>query len=556
MSATRGHGRGLFQIDDRANGAWLSQHGAPGAGTMPAIPDAADFAAALLASNMAFGGKNGVGADVLVKFACSAYNAGPGNALAGFRSGDSDARTTGGDYGADVVGRLTAIQGANGGGTPAGPILRQGMRGPAVAQLKVDLQAWYDRVAPGAWQAFRVSPGPVFGAALAVALSDFQIRNGLEADGQLGDDTRNALTSGSAHVPKPAPTPKPTPQPPGGGILEQGSRGPDVTTLKRDLQAWFDRAAPGVWASFGIASGPAFGPALDRAVREFQRRNGLTVDGQVGQETMTAIEGGAAPDPSPEPTPPPDFPDLTLDGSKKVGSTGVKVKLIQGWLYYHGFKLAVDGGFGKATQVQVRAFQKASGLPVTGVVDDATYAALVQPMVAALSPIAGGRSLGQLVVAYARQHLAQHPIEIGGENAGPWVRLYTQGREGPDWYWCAGFATFCLQQASTTLGVPMPVPTTLACDDMANHAGSRLLPQPPPSQHARITPGSFFLRLAPPPARGSKPRWKYEHTGIVVGADADGLNTIEGNTNDDGSANGYEVCARVRGYPRLDFIVI
>ncbi len=487
---------------------------------------------------------------MLVKFACSAYNAGAGGALTGFRSGDSDARTTGGDYGGDVVARLAAIQGGNGGGAPPGPILRQGARGPAVAQLKLDLEAWYDTQAPGAWEAFRVAPGPVFGAALAVAVSDFQIRNGLESDGQVGDDTRNALTAGSAHVPKPAPGPKPQPSP-GGGILEQGSRGPDVTTLKRALQAWFDRAAPGVWASFGVAGGPAFGAALDRAVREFQRRNGLVVDGQVGQETMTAIEGAAPPDPGPEPAPPPDFPDLTLDAPKKRGATGVKVKLIQGWLCIDGFKLAVDGGFGKATAQQVRAFQQANGLPVTGVVDDATYAALVRPMVVALAPIAGGRSLGQLVVSYARQHLAQHPIEVGGQNSGPWVRLYTQGREGVDFPWCAGFATFCLQQASAALGVPMPIPQTLGCDDMAAHAGSRLLPQPPPSQRARITPGSFFLKLAAP-----KAKFKYAHTGIVVEADADTFKTIEGNTNDDGSAEGFEVCARVRGYPGMDFIVV
>jgi hypothetical protein len=32
--------------------------------------------------------------------------------------------------------------------------------------------------------------------------------------------------------------------------------------------------------------------------------------------------------------------------------------------------------------------------------------------------------------------------------------------------------------------------------------------------------------------------------------------TIEGNTNDEGSREGYEVCHRVRGYGSKDFILV
>ncbi len=39
-------------------------------------------------------------------------------------------------------------------------------------------------------------------------------------------------------------------------------------------------------------------------------------------------------------------------------------------------------------------------------------------------------------------------------------------------------------------------------------------------------------------------------------ADADVFHTIEGNTNDDGSRNGYEVCARRRGYGKKDFVLL
>jgi hypothetical protein len=77
------------------------------------------------------------------------------------------------------------------------------------------------------------------------------------------------------------------------------------------------------------------------------------------------------------------------------------------------------------------------------------------------------------------------------------------------------------------------------------------LPQPKPSQRKRITPGSFFLRPNPP---GSKLR--YAHTGIVVKAETDTFKSIEGNTNDEGSSEGFEVCARVHAYRGLDFIIV
>ena len=448
-----GHGRGLFQIDDRAHGDWLSKHGAKRAGAKPPVADAAEFAAALLESNRSFGRKNGVGPKELLKFACSAYNAGAGGALSGQQGGDSDARTTGRDYGRDVLERLVVIQGGNSG----------------------------------------------------------------------------------------------TSQPAGDGILRKGTRGANVTRLKRDLKTWFDRNAPGVWETFGVAPGPAFGGSLDRAVRDFQQRNGLTVDGEVGEETLGTLAGGAAPSRARLP----DLPDLRLDAPKKRGSKGGRVKLVQAWLCLHDFKVVVDGDFGAATASQVRKFQAKRKLPVTGVVDEATYNALVQPIVAALSPLSGPRALGPLVVAYARQHLKQHPVEVGGPNAGPWVRLYTDGKEGAAFPWCAGFATFCLKQASDTRKRPLPIGRTLACDEMARQAGDRLLRKPKPSQRARIKPGSFFLKLA---THGES--FKYAHTGIVVRAEAETFASIEGNTNDEGSAEGFEVCARTRGYSGMDFILI
>jgi peptidoglycan hydrolase-like protein with peptidoglycan-binding domain len=531
-----GHGRGLFQIDDRSHSDFLAQQGAAGPGGKPPIASASDYAAGLLASNLGYGQGNGVPAAQLLKFACSAYNAGPGNAVAGFRQGDSDKRTAGGNYGADVLDRLAAIQAANG-GSPATTLLQQGSRGPKVTKLKTDLQAWYDRNAPGIYAGFKITPGGAFGPALVACVSDFQRRNGLAVTGAVDQ----------AFLTKLAGPPAPPPGPPPPQMLERGMKSPAVASFKRDLKTWFDRASSGEWQRLGVAAGPVFGASLEQAVREFQQRNGLSVDGQAGQQTLGAL---AAATPAPGPAPAPTLPELLFDSPKKRGSSGDRVKLIQEWLNLHGFNLAITGKFDPATDAQVRRFQRSQALPATGVVDVQTYAALVQPMVSALMPLAGGRPLGELVVAYARQHLAQGPHEVGGDNCGPWVRLYTGGQQGSWVYWCAAFATFVLDQAAKTAGKPAPISETLLCDHMQGEAGARFLPSPTPSQRSRITPGSFFLR------RATSGKLKYEHTGIVVRADANSINTIEGNTNDDHSSNGVKVCAHVLNYPGLDFIVM
>lgn len=249
----------------------------------------------------------------------------------------------------------------------------------------------------------------------------------------------------------------------------------------------------------------------------------------------------------------PGTPDLELDYPIRQGAGGTQVRLVQGWLCLNGFHVAVDGEFGPATKRALRAFQASRGIAETGIVDRATHLALAAPMWRALAPVrARGRSLGELAVAYARRHLAARAREIGGQNRGPWVRLYTGGLEGEAYPWCAGFATFCLRQAAATLRTVSPIPATLACDTIADAARStgRFLASPGPSGRARIGAGSLFLR------RDVSGRFEYAHTGIVVETWPDAFSTVEGNTNDDGAAEGYEVCARTRGYGGMDFVIV
>lgn len=64
--------------------------------------------------------------------------------------------------------------------------------------------------------------------------------------------------------------------------LYYGSRGDDVRQLQEQLRA----------AGYNIAADGAFGAQTQAAVRDYQQRNGLQVDGIVGNQTRSSLAGG------------------------------------------------------------------------------------------------------------------------------------------------------------------------------------------------------------------------------------------------------------------------
>lgn len=243
--------------------------------------------------------------------------------------------------------------------------------------------------------------------------------------------------------------------------------------------------------------------------------------------------------------------ELTYPGQPIAsGQSGKMVKVVQEWLNLHDYGCSIDSSFGPATESQVAAFQAASGLSTSGSVEEKTFNALIAPMMQALTApsLPAGATPNSAIVTVAQHHLKVHPLEVGGDNRGPWVRLYMKGSDGVDWKWCAGFACFIMDTAYTLCNEKMPLTTSFSVDDLVRQSKelhrfqSGQTPAPPP-------PGSlFFIRS------GSNPN-DWVHTGIVTGADTSSVATIEGNTNDDGSANGNEVAKRQRAYGKIDFFV-
>ncbi|MEQ6166048.1 MULTISPECIES: peptidoglycan-binding domain-containing protein [unclassified Ekhidna] len=243
--------------------------------------------------------------------------------------------------------------------------------------------------------------------------------------------------------------------------------------------------------------------------------------------------------------------ELNISKLLKVGEKGYDVQKVQEWLNLWRFvdpgwfhRVSVDGDYGQQTEAVVRDFQAHKKLEVDGVVGPNTFRVLCSPMFNAFSRI-NGSDLRQLIVAYARQHLQNIPRELYNSNIGPWVRAYMDGNEGKEWAWCMGFVQTILDQATTTIGKRFTeiMPHSYSCDVVGSHGlkekklhrnvNVRSNPQ-------LIEPGDVFLNM--------KTQYDWVHTGIVIGVEGDWMHTIEGNTNDEGSREGFEVCLRRRNF--------
>lgn len=246
--------------------------------------------------------------------------------------------------------------------------------------------------------------------------------------------------------------------------------------------------------------------------------------------------------------------ELVFPPSVDLDSSGMKVRRLQEWLTFHGCATTIDGGFGSATEKAINDFQRKSRLPISSALTQAVWAKLVAPLDRAVSALPAGQNRVTSILAVAKAHLAEHPIELGGENRGPWVRSYMSGRDGAEWLWCAGFVSTVMAQGCASAGQPMPVKGSVSCDTLAAQAqanGNFVAGKDIASGKVTwqdIGACSIFLVKRSP--------GDYSHTGFAFKGEGNTFYTIEGNTNDDGSSNGYEVCSRSRSIKDKDFITL
>lgn len=143
-------------------------------------------------------------------------------------------------------------------------------------------------------------------------------------------------------------------------LSKYGSTGSEVTQIQKKLKNW------GYYT--GDVDG-VFGTQTQNAVKLFQQKNGLSVDGIAGLQTLRAMGITTSSSQSSSST----VSSIPI----KYGSRGNDVKTIQSklknWGYYTG---AVDGIFGSGTKSAVSSFQKKNGLTADGIVGSQTLKAL------------------------------------------------------------------------------------------------------------------------------------------------------------------------------------
>lgn len=135
-------------------------------------------------------------------------------------------------------------------------------------------------------------------------------------------------------------------------VLKLGAKGEEVSKLQRRLKD--------LKYNIGSVDGD-FGQATDAAVRAFQARNNLTVDGVAGTATVNKLYSSSALPPRPTATPTPRAtatPRINANVYLKVGASGTDVRRMQERLISLGYLTGTPNGqFDEMTEAAVYAFQ-------------------------------------------------------------------------------------------------------------------------------------------------------------------------------------------------------
>jgi hypothetical protein len=138
-------------------------------------------------------------------------------------------------------------------------------------------------------------------------------------------------------------------------------------------------------------------------------------------------------------------------------------------------------------------------------------------------------TLGQKTVEVAISQLGVREIPKGS-NAGPEVEIYLRSVGlGKGYSWCMAFVYWCVQQSSVKTAFKNPLKKTAGVLDQYNSKIALVTKTP--------QPGDIFIMDF---GKG------LGHTGIVEKVEKDTVHTIEGNSNDEGSREGFEVCRKQR----------
>lgn len=199
----------------------------------------------------------------------------------------------------------------------------------------------------------------IFGKNTLSAVKAFQKKEGLSQTGIVYESTINLLNKRVEEKKDSINSPFDKPVVESNIIAKLGTRGSIVKEVQSNLNylGYNSGAADGI-----------FGVNTEKALKSFQKAEGLSVSGVVNESTRSLLSKRVSEKKN----------SSTNAVIAKNGSKGQVVKEIQTALKKLGYNVGtIDGIYGKKTVNAVKAFQKAKKLSQTGVVDTITYKALI-----------------------------------------------------------------------------------------------------------------------------------------------------------------------------------
>ena len=256
-----------------------------------------------------------------------------------------------------------------------------------------------------------------FGDTTEAAVIKLQEVNGITADGKVGHQTINLLYSDEI---------KPN-------MLAYGEKSEVVLASQKRLK------------DLGyLTTDPDGNYGLDTAaaVKQFQSRNDLVVDGYLGPSTRVSLNSSEA-----------------IPNGLSVGDQGENVQRVQQLLNKYGYLSSanITGYYGDVTEGAVKNFQSTNGLSSDGSVGRMTMAKLtgsdVKKAVSKSTTSSGGSSKksssgssgssGESSNGGGGGSGASALISVASSKLG---RPYVYGAKGPNSFDCSGFVYWCLNQ--------------------------------------------------------------------------------------------------------------
>ncbi|MDE7327695.1 MAG: peptidoglycan-binding protein [Lachnospiraceae bacterium] len=263
-----------------------------------------------------------------------------------------------------------------------------------------------------------------FGDVTEAAVKQMQQNNGLAADGKVGHDTMEMLYSETAKA----------------NIVSYGDKSEVVLACQERLKelGYLTTKPDGQYGNDTVA-----------AVKQFQSRNDLVVDGFLGPTTMQVLNGS----------------DAVANGMM-IGESGDTVKRVQELLAKYGYMSSSNctGYFGEVTEEAVKAFQKKNGLTVDGNVGMKTMAKLTSGDPVRANGGSQGSSSGSSSSSSSNKgssssgsnssSSSSSSVNTGSASVSALLKVaksklgkpYVYGAKGPNAFDCSGYVYWCLNQ--------------------------------------------------------------------------------------------------------------